>query len=691
MFTSRGIAMTDGLNRKNHQIPLEKIIISYEQNWKIGVPRNLNHDNTNFIGWTFLKGIYIEPGRAYLINTIQTPENDTEYQNLFYRNSEYLNEKYYVERKDKYDELKELLGENLSAEANPVPINCVAYEDKDILFKVFPELKDKMNKGLINIKELTPLLPGVYKKDKYVIFAHRYFRRNCSMLNSFNDDFLKRLHSLTDAKLDVQIALDQDLIGLLGTEAFEAEYQFWWGPKFNEDLSAIPFGVTRHGNPDEDKIFSNIRFTEFGWYKQDNRQTFECEEVIDNVNVKNCDNDYYGCRFVHSMLNPLSGLPNHLDGAIRAYTDEQILERFEISIDKSERNTWYTKLWRIDNDISVSLWKELITHYYRDNRYIGEYFSGKDEKFENILLEEKKEIELTTLEKYIPCNMNKGDGIRFYFSYLSKIDITEDYDVIIRSNEFLINNETKIKTKVMEMETISVLKLLLRKGTKAKIPLTSRVKYEDLVCNFPTFVCKNYEIAATVQDAIYELCMAWNSNNEDRLISYTIVTNNENDEAIKLSFAGHVNDIVSIFNNKVSRFPNNQNLFRWIDDLYKKNNKNGEANQYPKVDDLLDYDEVLRYKRKPVPPNKIANTKVVVQKPKVKLIEKMKTISEMSENQIDVTPLTIINKSQCSKCGKDYILCNCIKFIDDCNEIITDFDFSGTYYWTNRHTNKQHI
>ena len=36
------------------------------------------------------------------------------------------------------------------------------------------------------------------------------------------------------------------------------------------------------------------------------------------------------------MLNPVSGVPNHLDGAIRIYNDEQILERIDSKTDISK-------------------------------------------------------------------------------------------------------------------------------------------------------------------------------------------------------------------------------------------------------------------------------------------------------------------------------------------------------------------
>lgn len=144
-----------------------------------------------------------------------------------------------------------------------------------------------------------------------------------------------------------------DCIGLAGTEHREFEYAYWWGPKFNNDLNSIPLGVTRHENEHYNESLSEIRSTEFGWYIQDNNHTFECEEITDIPNLTVDGTDMYACRFVHSMVDKDTGVPDHLDGAIRAYTTEKMIERLDISIKESDRDTVYTKIWRIDGGIPV--------------------------------------------------------------------------------------------------------------------------------------------------------------------------------------------------------------------------------------------------------------------------------------------------------------------------------------------------
>lgn len=50
MLLARGIAMSDGVNRKGHCITLKGILDAYKKNWNLGLPVGLNHDRTKFVG-----------------------------------------------------------------------------------------------------------------------------------------------------------------------------------------------------------------------------------------------------------------------------------------------------------------------------------------------------------------------------------------------------------------------------------------------------------------------------------------------------------------------------------------------------------------------------------------------------------------------------------------------------------------
>lgn len=679
MLVTRGIAMSDGINRKNHYIGLPAILNAYEDSWRYGVPSNLNHDSTKFIGWTFFTGIYMEPGKAYALNSMNVPQSDAEKRDMEKMNVCYMYKTAYLDKKDKFEQLKEMLGSNLLNDAKPALISSVAYEDKDIVLRQFPDIRDNMHKGLIDIRLLEPVLPGIYKKGKYLLYAHRYFRRNCAIVNALNDSFLELFDELKSSDLKVQIALDLDLIGLQGTEKRELEYQYWWGPNFDDNLSKIPYGVTHYNNECYDNIFSNIVSTECGWYEQDQKQTFECEEINDRENISIDGEAYYGCRFIHSMLNPETNLPYHLDGAIRAYSDEKMLHRMEIPLNECERDTVYTKLWRIDGDIPVVLWKKLITHYYRDNMLVGEYLGGHDEKNEKIVIEEKEENIVQDINKYIPVNMNRGDGIRFMFRFIP-LQKESEYDVCVRSNEYIKIGDDR--QKIMEAETITVLKQLKRMVQKVRIPFTTRVAHEDTVFNFPTFCCKTLEAARAVQSAIAKFCEVWKANGDDRLIAYSIRVNYDN-EAVHLSFAGHIDDFVQIYR-QIDELPERDKLFEWIDKVYNANNRFKDVKEIPNIQDILTRNYELHFKRAMVPWRYIKDTRIEDNAAVCHFEETQEKITELQKYNLSIAPVYRIKDSVCIKCGKNYLDCDCVKFIDNTGDTIKDFEWLGAT-WTNRH------
>lgn len=288
----------------------------------------------------------------------------------------------------------------------------------------------------------------MFQKEGYLLFAHQFFRRTLSIANTTNEEFFNSFEKIRNVEeVKVKLALDMDLVGLPGTEHPEFEYQYIRGPHFNNDLQLIPEGVTCHDNEHYDNLFSNLLSTQFYWHIKDEKRTFECEELCDkeNISLDEGKSLLWGCRYVHSMLNPVSGVPNHLDGAIRIYNDEQILERIDSKTDISKcgKNSDYVKLWRIDNDFSVELWKELISTFYRENALVGEYFGGVDEKFEQIKKERTQRNSIIDKpNKFIPVNLNVGDGLRFFFHCTSKVTITDGYDVrILNKDEFIYNRK----------------------------------------------------------------------------------------------------------------------------------------------------------------------------------------------------------------------------------------------------------
>ena len=390
----------------------------------------------------------------------------------------------------------------------------------------------------------------------------------------------------------------------------------------------------------------------------------------------------WGCRYVHSMLEPNDGIPIHLDGAIRIYDDEQIIERIDASTDISKfgKNSQYKKLWRIDGEIPIHLWKELISTFYRENALIGEYFGGVDEKYEAIIdsdnnhnKENKQPSDFSYME------IKPGDGIRVFFRYLDKFDFSDQTEVRVWGKDSFLFADGK-SINVMDAETITLLKLLKRRGINLNIPYTSIVDFNDMIFNFPTLCCRDSLVVDVVLEAIKDLCLAWNKNGDDRLISFGIRKNLES-ESFQISFAGHIADYISLFSS-IPRF-SECDYKGWVNSIYSANNTFKSANNYPEKYKLI-HGDVACFKRMLVPPTAIEKIDMENGVMNATLKLHKDEISVCLEHKINVAPYFRIKHAVCKKCGKDYLQCNCVKFIDEnVADEVTEADMFGLV-WTNR-------
>lgn len=694
----QGVAITDGVNRKNHMLPFSTIIKSYHDSWNSIIPMNLGHDRTKPIGYSMLTGIYMEPGKAYVTNESAIMETKEEHDKMCKMIKAYDYKIFCEEHKKELDILIEKLSFVLSDKYCVAPVGqAVAIKDKDIVYRLFPEWSKTIKDGLVDARELEPiytknengkkgiLVPGVYYKEGHLLFAHQFFRRSLSILNTTNEEFFNSFEKIRDiSTVKMQLALDMDMVGLVGTEQPEVEYQYIRGPHFNDDLTCIPEGVTCHENEHYDNVFSNLLSTQFFWHMQDGKRTFECEELCDKENITFDDGQtmLWGCRYVHSMINPSTGLPTHLDGAIRIYNDEQILARIDSKTDISKcgKNSKYIKLWRIDNDFNVAMWKELISSFYRENGLIGEYFGGVDEKYDQI---KKESDEHNTVVKkpniFAHIELNEGDGVRIYFRYKSKFDIIADRDIgIYNKDSFILQDGRKVK--ILDADTVTLLKYLKRKGLSLRMPTTSLIAFEDMIFNFPTLCCKSLQVADVVITAIKELCQAWVRNQDDRLVSFGLMVNLAA-EAVHISFAGHVNDFEKLFNviPKLSEVA----FEEWIETVYQENNKFKLGGDYPDKFRLI-HGDVVCFKRFIVNPNKIRKLWVENGSVYAQFNMTKEEGDELLQHKIIGAPFYKINQDRCNKCGRDYAQCTCVKFIDEnVSDEVVKADLLGLI-WTNR-------
>lgn len=173
-----------------------------------------------------------------------------------------------------------------------------------------------------------------------------------------------------------------------------------WGPKFSDDLSSIPLAVIWHVADERQRLFSGISRTEFCWGRLSDGKVFEAEELRDFPTEGNNTSEKYSCRYVHSMVDKDLGNVVHADGAIRSYPMEKYIERLDTDLAKANRNTEYSKLWRVDGELSIKTWKKLISDYFRDNMLVGEYLGANSDFSEK-------------LKHFIPANSRESVKCKF--------------------------------------------------------------------------------------------------------------------------------------------------------------------------------------------------------------------------------------------------------------------------------------
>ena len=449
---------------------------------------------------------------------------------------------------------------------------------------------------------------------------------------------------------------------------------------FNDDLNSIPLGVTVHENEHYNALTSEVKRTEFGWYIQDDKHTFECEEIIDIANAIINGSTMYACRFVHSMVDKSTGVPIHLDGAIRAYNDEKMLERLEIPINKCDRDTVYKKLWRIDGAITVATWKELITHYYRDNMMVGEYFGGHDEK-----LTPEKSADVNSdnagfsIDSYIPCNLNSGDGIRIYTSFSDHLNDFERYNIFIRPCSYMtVNGESR---KYFESETVLLFKHLKRKGFCVRLPNTKQVSFLDQIYNFPIIECQDVTSANGVLSSLSLFCDKWVEHEDDRLLSFTIKVA-YSDKVGTFSFMGHVTDFAKFFSAGFICLPTEEAIYDWLSRAYDFISQQFKNSSTLKPLDTIVAPGIVSIKRQFIDPTLIQTLCDEDGACSLRLSED--EMHFVLSNKISAALVFIDENRKCSKCHSDYLNCDCISIIDDGVVEIIEKGTPLGLVWTNR-------
>jgi len=577
--------------------------------------------------WVKCNGLFFDSDYSALTAEFLIPEKEPELEKLK-RDSLEFNNKEFFEIDDIYRKaVIEKIGIELTPEAKFIggAAGFVGVIDKDIVLRRFPFIQEVIVKDkhqLYPLSELNSINPGVYRLDDLIIFANIHFRRSSSYLNTLNTEFLSELE-MCPKDYNPKIALDFDLIGLFHTFKMSHEFEYWWGPKFDASLDNIKYNITRHGATNHQRFFFNLKYTDFYWHEQDGKHCFECEEILDENTTEVTST--YNMRYVHSLVDTVTKLPNHLDGAIRSYNFDEYLDRSQnkSNIKISVKANKYIKLWRIDGEIEVELWKRLICHYYRDNTLPGEYFNGEDEK-----INETSDSSFSSSESRSPSE----NSIRFLIFY-SHCDKRYESDLIVVKPDKGIKNTSAV-IDYLEFESFYFLKRLSILGYSVEVdsPSYEYITFNDGVVNFPSVRIvgpNSVDIAEKVLESLRIVLLQLTDKALSISFSFTVLINGIPDLHLCAGAASLIIDLLT-------------NVPKWYtedrEDLGKQlmliHNRIKD-----KCHNISLGLRSFRFERKISFPINLEG--------KAKLIE------------IDGSIATMISAVTCSNCGHNYFQCNC--------------------------------
>ncbi len=432
------------------------------------------------------------------------------------------------------------------------------------------------------------------------------------------------------------------------------------------------------------RTLHGIDRTEFFWYVQGERRTFEAEEVV-NLPIGDADGTTFGCRFVHSILDGDASTPIHMDGAIRLYDEAAMVDRLDSDLGRTRKGPRYKKLWRIDGALSVASWKELLCHYFRDNHLVGEYLGAAPPEEE-----EKASVFIPSsdpLEPFVPYNLRPGDGVQLHVSFHEK-SASVPGRAVRPLDVFSLGGDVQ---SFIDANTTELRKLLNRSGETMSVPAeVSVVKFGDMVVNLPLIAHSGASaviLAERTLDTIGDLCQCWVANEfGDRLLSFTLAVECP-DREVWFSFAGHLMDLCTWFQGHALCLPQNgEAVASWLEGVYSQLNEIFPDNHPTNLLHLLlQSSGILLFVRRFLEPESFevrwdASQEAEVGRLKSPSPDQLKMLRD---GDLQIAAAHQIMESQCSRCKQSYIECPCSKLLDpDVGQAIKG-KFMGAF-WTNR-------
>lgn len=656
-----GVYLTDGVSKTGVRFSIGALEDALWIGYDCCVPSNVAHDIHRPLGVTRISALYLSHESAYLLGNTSMPETPEENKWVMAARTNYLNEKM-IERVQKYSQGFNLEVSNLGLlreNGRLMSNGLVMYGYDNIVFDAFPYLKESIDgDGLIYLNDLLQTFiykgDGVFtsKKNKLSVLVHPYLRRSLSRYNCFNKGFLKELFDSNSEKTPVRIRIDLDYVGYTPSFVETQEFDYWYGPDYNDDISIIKEGVTAYETNSTEYLFNQIKKTEFVWQDKDGKRQFEMEEVTD-VEAPMLQEGTFGCRYLHSFYDPATGEFDHFDGAIRCYDLDAICKRLDNPITAMGHSAHYIKIFRIDGPLPIAKWKSLITHYLMGNEDVYRYFG------EPVPYVKQEKQQVNPISKYVPFVPKKGDGVRLLYSYHAKDnDITErlykDFDTCQLC-------EGTVETT--DLLTVDLAKCIRRAGGKIDYPNCRFISFRDNFHDLPEIYHGGGEPGKALERTIEGIKMLLTGLKErgvEECISFCLSWNLD-DRKVKVSFMGSTSDILAWLSPFGSIPTEREELKKWLETQAQYCKNNGQNTPSP-INATYIHDNGIFYHRRRLVQKDAELKELYLNENKllcanIDFAENKKELSEMMDaGTVNPAPFIVVDELICNG-NENYLTC----------------------------------
>lgn len=249
--------------------------------------------------------------------------------------------------------------------------------DKSEILKIYPELQDLLDDD--NLLEIDERFKWTYDGliyKKHVLFFHQFLRRG--YFGKLNTDFLAKLEKYyRESKNENKFRVALDHTRIVTEEFYQTSFELdtWYGCTFDEkeidNPSNLGLTVIKRNKYYPFDLNNTFDRTEFLWTLKNNIKTVQIEEIS---NFSNKYDYLYLNKYVHSERDIERKKLIHFDGAVKAYLNQNYEKRFNTDLKGDSKSHRKIKLFRIDGNVELKWWIDLITNFYKRNEMIIEYF-----------------------------------------------------------------------------------------------------------------------------------------------------------------------------------------------------------------------------------------------------------------------------------------------------------------------------